>query len=271
MAKMKWDINGKGVPAAEGGEFTGYNGPDLPKGSWPAKVKRMEVQKIVSNTENKGKPRIRVLLEVQTIHLADETKHKYHGHPVWDGLNIITSSMPFVNAFLHGLTDGSAAANRAIEAAFWDQNKGPDFKRIKLEKGPRAGEVETHITKIGNVSIDSPKGEKMVQVTTRVGKNNKTGEFQAEVTGYIPFDGENPNAPSDSDDDDMGDDDIDGDDMLDDEDDDDEDDEDEDEDVDPDDDDESEDDDSNDDDEDDVDEDDAENEPVTAGRKGKPF
>jgi hypothetical protein len=188
MPKMKWDVDGKGVAPGSAG---GYAGPDLPKGSWPAKVKRVEVVKIGENKKegdaksaNDGKPRLRILLEVQTSH--DPDRKKYHGHPIWDGLNIIKGSESFVNGFLHGLTDGSQRAKDAIESAFWDDDKGPDIKRIKVLKGKNAGKIETHIIKIGRVKIDSPKGEVMVQVTTKPGEWK--GDYRAEVTGYIPFD-----------------------------------------------------------------------------------
>jgi hypothetical protein len=253
MAKMKWDINGKGVdPASGGGQ--GYNGPNLPKGSWTAKVKRMTVGQIQSTGPNKGKPRISVLLEVTGM---KGDKAKYNGHPIWDGLNIIDSSVPFVNGFLHGLTDGSEREKRAIESAFWDEDKGPDFKRVKVEKGNRAGEVDTHIIKIGKVKIGSPNGETLVQVTTREGEWN--GKFRAEVTGYIPMSRENTSGDDDDDVDDEDEDDdedlledtdVSGDDDVDDEEDDEDDDEDEDE-----------------DDDEDEDEDENDDEPVASGKR----
>lgn len=177
MAKMKWDINGKGKGAATGGG-NNYDGPNLPKGSWTAKIKRMEVTKIQSAGANKGKPRIRILLEVTGM---TGDKAKYNGHPIWDGLNIIESGVSFVNGFLHALTDGSERQNKAIESAFWDDDKGPDFKRID----GKSGEKETHIIKIGRVAINSPNGETLVQVTTKPDQYN--GDFKAAVTGYIPI------------------------------------------------------------------------------------
>jgi len=175
MAKMKWDIDGKGV-APTGG--AGYTGPDLPKGSWPAKVKRMTVTKIKSEGANKGKPRISVLLEVTGL---TGDKEKYNGAPVWDGLNIIPSSLSFVNAFLHGLTDGSDAAKKAIEAAFWDKDKGPD---VKAEDN-KSGDKVVHIKKIGAYNVNSPDGALMVQITTKPGAD-LTGNYRPEITGYIP-------------------------------------------------------------------------------------
>jgi hypothetical protein len=197
--RQKWDINGKGVAPQSGGSFSGYTGPDLPKGSWPAIVKRCEIMTIKSAGANKGKPRIRILLEVQTKHLDDESKHQYHGHPVWDGLNIIQGSEGYVNAFLHALTDGSQRAKNAVESAFWDEDKGPEKKRIKVAKGPREGEVETHITKIGRYVIGSPNGQTMVQITTKPGKN-LDGDYRADLTGYIPYTGPSPKAADSEDD-----------------------------------------------------------------------
>ena len=197
MERMKWNINGKGVdPAA--GNANGYNGPDLPKGSWPCRIKRMTVGSISQTSkikENRGQPRISVLLEV---HGLTGEKAKYNGAPIWDGLNVIKSSLPFVNAFLHALTDGKESSKNAIEAAFWDDDKGPVFKRVKVTKGARSGQIDTHIIKIGRVNINSPEGETMIQVTTRAGEDQK-GNYRPEVSGYIPFVG--PKSSGDDDDD----------------------------------------------------------------------
>ena len=194
MAKMKWGgVSGKGVAPQAG---MNYAGPDLPKGSYPAKIKRMEVVKIASNSPNKGKPRIRILLEVQTSHIKG--KEQYHGAPVWDGLNIIdnTSAKGFVNAFLHALTDGSERAKRTVEAVFWDEDKGCDFKRIRNKK---TEEVETHITKIGRIAIGSPEGTKMVQIVTRPGEDNK-GRYRPEVAEYISYKSDGSELPKDDED-----------------------------------------------------------------------
>lgn len=260
-ARQKWDINGKGVPAMGGGQ-QGWNGPDLPKGSWPAKIKRMEITKIAAQGENHGKPRIRILLEVTGL---KGDKAKYNGHPIWDGLNIIDGSQGFVNGFLHGLTDGSEAAKRYIESQFWDEDKGPERRRIKVEKGQRKGQIEVHIIKIGKVLINSPKGETIVQVTTRPGvveKGPNKGDYRAEVTGYIPQANSKP-SDDDEDEDDVEDDMLE-DDVEDDEDD-------EDDDIDDDDVDDDEDDENDEDEDDDDDEDDAEDEAPPAKKKSRVF
>lgn len=209
--KVKWDLNGKGVAPQQPGEgFSNYAGPELVKGSYPAKIKRVVVGKIGENAKpgakksaNHGKPRISILLEVQTADIPD--KAKFHGHPIWDGLNIIDGGQGFVNAFLHSLTNGSESQKRAIEAAFWDDDKGPDFKRVKVEKGPKAGTINTHIVKIGRAVLGPPgKGEFMVQVIAKP-DHDLNGAFKAAVTEYLPYEGEQ-NIPEDDEDDDAEDD-----------------------------------------------------------------
>jgi hypothetical protein len=170
--RIKWDINGAGVDPAGG--MGGYDGPNLPKGSYLCKIKRMTVGEIKSIGENKGKPRISVLLEV----VGPDSKKEYLGHPIWDGLNIIKSSLPFVNAFLHGLTDGSDQAKHEIEKAFWDV--GPKVKRVKKKDNT----VEKHVESIGNYAINSPSGELLVQVLAK--PSSYKGQFKAEVAEYIP-------------------------------------------------------------------------------------
>jgi hypothetical protein len=176
--KMKWDINGKGVAPTAGGSGGNYSGPPLPKGSWPAKIKRITVGQIKSGA-NAGKPRLSVLLEVQTAGI--EGKEQYNGAPVWDGLNIMPSGIGYTNAFLHALTDGSESAKRAIESAFWDSDKGPDIKKVQN----KSGVDETHIIKIGKVKIDSPNGNMMVQITTKVEKD-LSGNDRPGVASYMP-------------------------------------------------------------------------------------
>lgn len=208
MPKVKWDINGTGVAPAG----MGYAGPDLPKGSYTAKVKRMTLDKIKSQGENHGKPRISVLLEI----CGPESQSKYFGAPVWDGLNIIDSSIPFVNAFLHGLTTGSEQAKHEVESAFWPPN-GPIAKR----ESSSAGKEAVHIKKIGKYNINSPVGETLVQIVTKAGSDLQ-GNYRPEVSQYLPYTGPREAAvESDEDEeDDLLEDEPDDDELLDDEDDD---------------------------------------------------
>lgn len=200
--KMKWDINGKGVAPTTGGGGGNYSGPPLPKGSWPAKIKRITVGQIKSGA-NAGKPRLSVLLEVQTADIPG--KEQYDGAPVWDGLNIMKSGIGYTNAFLHALTDGSESAKRAIESAFWDADKGPDIKKTQN----KSGVDETHIIKIGKVKIDSPNGNMMVQITTKVDKD-LNGNDRPGVAAYMPHKSTIEDAKNNGDDDvDVDDDDVD--------------------------------------------------------------
>lgn len=176
--KQKWDINGKGVAPNAGASGGNYSGPPLPKGSWPCKIKRLTVGSIKSGA-NAGKPRLSVLLEVQTAGV--EGKEQYNGAPIWDGLNIIQSGIGYTNAFLHALTDGSESAKRAIESAFWDGDKGPDVKKVTTKNGVE----EVHVVKIGKVKIDSPNGGMMVQIMSKVDKDQNNNDRPA-VAAYMP-------------------------------------------------------------------------------------
>lgn len=194
--KVKWDTDGKGVTASTGR----YAGPDLEKGSYVVKLKRMTIVKIKAKASpNFNKPRINLIMEVCGPDKASE----YFGHPIFDGLNIIESGRGYVNAFLHALTDGSDKQKKAIEAAFWPPN-GPDAKR---EKRRNSEETDLHVKKIGPWKIGSPNGELLLQVTAKPDHDLK-GAFRAAVTQYLPYQGAD-NLSSAADDDDFDDDDED--------------------------------------------------------------
>lgn len=183
--KLKWDISGKGEEAWGAG-LSQYEGPVPPKGSYVAKVKRMTVGKINKEGDNKGKPRIAVLLEIcggaGSTGLKD-TSYPYYGAPIWDGLNIIKSQAGRVNSFLHALTDGTQQAKDAVEAAFWPPN-GPDAKK----EPNRAGVDEVHIKKIGKYPIESPAGEHVIRIVTKMG-HDLDGNPRAEINQYLPYTG----------------------------------------------------------------------------------
>lgn len=211
MGKLKWDVDGRGDEPGSGGGF--YNGPDLPKGSYTFRVKRMTVGKIKSQGENHGKPRISILLEAvggAGSNGLDNPEWEFLGAPVWDGLNIIKSGTSFVNGFLHALTDGSEAEKRAVEAAFWPPN-GPDARK---EKG-RDDQPVIHVKKIGKYKVNSPNGELLVQAVVKPDKDLQ-GNYRPSIAQYIPYTG--PGKPKsvdvEDDDDDLLDDVDDDDDML---------------------------------------------------------
>lgn len=187
--KLKWDTDGKGE-AAWGGDGQTYDGPVPPKGSYVVKLKRMTKHQIKAQGENHNKPRLSVLVEVvsgQGAESIDDMKYKYRGAPIWDGINIIKSQAGRANMFIHALTDGTDDAKRAIENKFWPPNM--DVRAEKIAK--RNGEENIHIKSIGPYKINSPNGEILMRITTRMGKD-LDGNPQAQITQYLPYTGPKP-------------------------------------------------------------------------------
>ena len=187
VMKVKWDISGKGDEAWGGDQAGGYTGPTPPKGSYVAKVKRMTLAKIKSAGENQGKPRINVLLEIVSgagAESIDDKEYKYRGAPIWDGLNIIKSQTGRVNSFIHALTDGSDKQKRMIEDKFWPPNM--DVRADKEQR--RDGTEDIHIKKIGPVVINSPSGEVLIRIITKMGKDVDQNP-RAEVSQFLPYTG----------------------------------------------------------------------------------
>ena len=186
--KLKWEISGKGEEAWGEG-ITQYTGEVPPKGSYVVKIKRMTVGQIKKEGDNKGKPRISILLEIVggagSTGLKD-SNYKYYGAPIWESLNIIKSQAGKVNGFLHALTDGSPEAKAAVETAFWPPN-GPDAKK----ETRRNGGEDIHNKKIGKYSIESPSGEHIVRIVTKMGKDLE-GNPRAEVSQFLPYTGPRP-------------------------------------------------------------------------------
>ncbi len=222
--KVKWDVDGKGEEAW-GGD-AGYTGPVPPKGSYIAKLKRCTMTKIKSEGENKGKPRLNVLYEIiggQGADGLDDKEYQYYGAPVWDGVNIIKAQAGRANMFVHALTDGSDAEKRAIENKFWPPNMD-----VRAEKVTRKSGVEDiHIKSIGKYKLNSPNGDIIVRITTKMG-SDLDGNKRAEISQILPYTGPGITKPADDededelldmdDDDDVEDDDLDDDDDVDDDD-----------------------------------------------------
>lgn len=213
--RVKWDVDGKGEAAWTGGER--YQGETPPKGSYVARIKRITMHKIKSEGENKNKPRLSVLLEIvggKGADGVDDREYQYYGAPVWDGVNIIKAQAGRANAFIHALTDGSDEQKRAIENKFWPPNMD-----VRAEKVARRDDKpdEIHIKSIGPYKVNSPNGELLVRIVTKMGKDINTGAARAEVSEYLPYLGEKPKPakPVDAEDDDeelldATDDDVDG-------------------------------------------------------------
>jgi hypothetical protein len=192
VMKVKWDVQGKGDEAWGGDMQGGYTGPIPPKGSYVARIKRMTLTKIKTPGENQGKPRLNILLEVVSgagAESVDDSDYKYRGAPIWEGLNIIKSQTGKAQAFIHALTDGSKAQKDYIENVFWPPNM--DIKADKETR--RDGTEDIHIKKIGKYSINSPNGEMLVRIITKMGKDLESNP-KAEVSQYLPYTGPRPQA-----------------------------------------------------------------------------
>lgn len=148
--KLSLDINGIGAGAAEG--RAGWGGELPPTGAYNGRVKIITVGQIsqtAKNPANRGKPKLNVGVE-----LYGTEGGKYDGFVAWSNLNLIDSGVPYINQFLHALTDGSEKAVLAIEKAFYND-------------GPVCDENRQHVLKIGAYTINSPKGDLPIRVSIK--------------------------------------------------------------------------------------------------------
>lgn len=150
MPKFSLDINGIGAGAVEG--RAGWGGELPPTGAYTGKLKIVtvgEISQAAKNPANRGKPKFNVGVE-----LCNTPDGKYDGFMAWGGLNLIESGIPYINQFLHALTDGSDKAITAIEKAFY-------------EAGPVVDNDKKHVVKIGPWAINSPNGELLIKVSIK--------------------------------------------------------------------------------------------------------
>lgn len=150
MPKFSLDINGVGQGAAEG--RAGWSGELPPTGAYTGKLKVVSVGAIsqaAKNPANRGKPKFNIGVE-----LTDTMDGKYDGFIAWGSLNLIDSGIPYINQFLHALTDGSDKSTQAIEKAFY-------------ETGPIVDNEQKHVVKIGTLTINSPNGELPIKVAIK--------------------------------------------------------------------------------------------------------
>ena len=150
MPKFSLDINGVGAGAAEG--RAGWSGELPPTGAYNGKLKIVSVGAIsqaAKNPANRGKPKFSVGVE-----LCDTPDGKYDGFMAWGGLNLIESGVPYINQFLHALTDGSDRSITAVEKAFYND-------------GPVVDNDQKHVLKIGPLLVDSPNGTLPIKVSIK--------------------------------------------------------------------------------------------------------
>ena len=170
MPKFNLDINGIGAGAAEGRET--YSG-ELPKtGTYEGTLKIITVGTIGAQAQNAGKPKLSVGVE-----LKNTPNGAYDGYVAWGNLNLIDSSIPFVNQFLWCLTNGSESEKTAIEKAFYDG-------------GIVVDERKKHVLKIGKFKIESPEGTTPIRVSLSnrgfYNEDTKQTTQTVRIESYLP-------------------------------------------------------------------------------------
>lgn len=173
MPKFNLDINGVGAGAAEGREA--YSG-EIPKtGTYEGILKVITIGTIGAQAQNAGKSKLSVGVE-----LTNTPNGAYDGFLAWGNLNLIDSSIPFVNQFLWCLTNGSDAEKTAIEKAFYGG-------------GIVVDERKKHVLKIGKYKIESPEGTTPIRVSisNRAFFNEATKQTTqtVRIESYLPAGG----------------------------------------------------------------------------------
>lgn len=159
MAKFNLGLNvskGMETNAAEARES--WSGELPPTGVYEGVVKIISTGIIGEGAKNAGKPKLTVGVELQGTEGG-----KYDGFIAWSNLNLIDSSIPYINQFLLALTDGSDEQFTRIKKAFY-------------ETGPTVDERKKHVLKIGRWNINSPEGELPIKVAIK--KEGYYNEFQ---------------------------------------------------------------------------------------------
>lgn len=145
MAKFDIGINGVNTDAAQGRQAWGGELP--PTGSYEGVLKILSTGVIGPEAKNAGAGKLSVGVE-----LRNTPGGKYDGYLAWGNLNLIESSLPYINQFLLALTDGSDAQFDAIKQAFYVAK-------------PTTDERKKHIEKIGRWNVNSPEGSLPIKVS----------------------------------------------------------------------------------------------------------
>lgn len=192
MPKLK-PFNIAGLEDAENAEATFKDVPMPPKGSYKVRLKRM-VHGTIKSGDNAGAARFNCLLEL----VGPESASKYKGYGFWYGLNLTKQGAGYCNQFLNGLAGSDEAKQRALRKAFWSADIVVDD--------------EGHVQRIGKLKIGSPDGERELDVTTKVGKDNRDGSPRGEIASILIA--QNASASDDADEDEDEDDPIPADDVV---------------------------------------------------------
>lgn len=161
MPKFNLNINGVDVEAAEGRE--GWNGPLPPKGSYPAKLRLVQVKPIKGKTDN----RLSIMCVLNTK--GDPEREQYDGCPVWGGVNLTEQGVPYINQFLQSISKDEADYEKTKKAFY---------------AGFITDEKKSNVTKIGTKKINSPEGEMDIMIS--LSHNVWEGKTTAKVGSFLP-------------------------------------------------------------------------------------
>src|SRR4051812_48434357 len=99
MPKLNLNIDGVDQDAAEG--YASWSGPLPETGSYPGKLKIVQIKKTGQKAKNPGAPMLIVGVE-----LLDAEPKEAIGYVAFRNLVLLDQTIPFVNQFLRALTDG---------------------------------------------------------------------------------------------------------------------------------------------------------------------
>lgn len=162
MVKWKSNFDADDEPDAAGGDFSAYDGPDLPfSGVFPFKIKLARMKK------NKNKDDM--IFMVLNVHApdADHDKHKYHGAPLFVNMNQTDQGRPYTKAMLDALGI-----------------KWKDFVTKTILDIDEEDSSKVTITRLGGKKMD---GEVLVRVNLKKSKGTKEYPSKAEVGSWLPW------------------------------------------------------------------------------------
>lgn len=161
MPKFNLNINGVDVEAAEGREE--WKGPLPPKGSYPAKLRLVQVKQIKGKSDN----RLSIMAVLDTKN--DPDRAQYDGCPVWGGVNLTEQGIPYINQFLQAISTDET-----------------DYLKVKRSfyAGFVTDEKKVNVLKIGTKRINSPEGELSIMIS--LGHNFYDGKTNAKIGSFLP-------------------------------------------------------------------------------------
>jgi hypothetical protein len=152
-----------------------YDGPPPKPGTYRGRIKQMHIAKIESEaSENKGKQRVDLVVEITSKGNGEKTP--FAGAGLVHSLNVTKQGAPFLNQFLHALTDGSDEEKVAVREAWWRKGyKVGDLVQVRgkpmlpvLQFGkykPQEQELTcAFVTRMGTIKAGENKGQERAEI-----------------------------------------------------------------------------------------------------------